>query len=70
MSKEQLLETLLKDAMKHLNETLDKALNLEKQLNIAVDALESIYAYNCTACEDNVKVVHEALTKINEMKNK
>lgn len=42
MSKEQLLETLLKDAMKHLNDTLDKALNLEKDLEKANERIKKL----------------------------
>lgn len=41
-SKNQLLEGLLKDAMKHLNDTLDKALSLEKELNLANERIKEM----------------------------
>lgn len=37
---------------------------------IAVEALEGIYFYDCGACEENSKVVNEALKKIKTLGDK
>ena len=69
MSKEQLLETLLKDAMKHLNDTLDKALNLEKDLEKANERIKKLRSslISLGFSEQNTNEVMRILREDDEM---
>jgi hypothetical protein len=69
-SKTQLLEGLLKDALKHLSETLERAISLEAKLTVAVSALKYMKGQSC--CNDCIECLSckakEALAQIEKSK--